>query len=350
VVIKRKTSNRLIVIGLVLAGFLIVFFVASRRYNQEKAYSPREFTSERRPTAKSPLATNSSKKEKISTEKESKSEKKQEIAVVGSDLEFIDNEVYMRADEILGEALFDQKYSNPRNFIQLKWHEGMSYKHAKRLITKDKLPILYKMLKDKNYASEWAKVATLIGYVSDDPCSVPVLLEYIKRDDKWNWNVADRATSIGRLLGKISALIWIGKIGGEQANIILKNSATEQGAAQLAKNWIEGQLPTSVKSKEEIIDYIRSNAVMGLIYSRKPENIEIARQLFTKEEARCRKNREETEFYRGSASAIAIQDFAEENGFDTYLNFLGTNQHINAMIPYLTKYLLNFDKNGENKE
>ncbi|MHC4333323.1 MAG: M56 family metallopeptidase [Planctomycetota bacterium] len=46
--------------------------------------------------------------------------------------------------------------------------QGMLFEEARRLIAKDKLPVLHKMLEDEAYASCWHNVARLIGYVSND--------------------------------------------------------------------------------------------------------------------------------------------------------------------------------------
>jgi hypothetical protein len=352
VILKKRIRKYVVFVGFVVMSVLVVLYVSFTCYNKITRFKPDspQSSSNRRLADMPPVTINDSQIKTAMSEEQLSSDKIAPGAATNHELEFIDKEVYRQAEEITGQALFDAKYSDPRNFIQLNWHEGISYKHAKRLITKNKLPVLYEMLEDVNYAPDWHKVATLIGYISEDPCSVPILLDYIKRDDKWNWNIADRAASIGRLLGKISALIGIGRIGGEQANIILRNSTTEEGATQLAKIWIEGQLPTSVKSKEEVVAYIKGRAAMGLISSRKPENIEIVRQLFAKEEAYCKENRKVTKFYKDLASAIAVQDFTEKNGYEAYLNLLGSGRYFNAMMPYVAKYMVNFEKNNENDE
>jgi len=339
--LKRRISKCFILVGLILTGLLVILYIASIDYKGQKAKSPQEFTGERRLAAKSPLAANNSQGEKISTGKESQSEKIQEVTVVDNELDFIDNEIYMQADEILGQVLFNEKYSDPHKFIQLQWYHGISYKHTKRLITKDKLPVLYEMLKDKTYAPYWHKVAKVIGYVSEDPCSVPLLLSYIERDDSWNWESVKKTVAYQRVMGKIGALVSIGRIGGPQAEIVLRNAITEEGAIRLAKSWIkEGLIPDSstFKSKENTIDIIMGRAAMGLVYAGGAENIEIVKRLFEKERAFCEKNKVTTRLYSGLVSAMARQDFIVENGLEAHLNLLGSSRFLNAMLPYHVKY------------
>jgi len=247
----------------------------------------------------------------------------------------------LSAEEALGRALFDAKYSDPRKFIRLKWHSGMPYKTARRLIKEDKLPLLYEMLEDKSYAPYWHKVARLIGYISDDPCSVPVLLQYFQRDDSWNWKSVDRTTGIPRLMGKISALAWIGKNRAGIADIILRQAVTEKSAEKLAADWIGDNLvqgSSTFKSKENVVALIRNSAAKGLVYSGKRENIEIVKKLYAQEDAYCRTNRKTSTLHNGLVEAMAIEDFIREKSLESLLNTFGASNHLDIMIPYLTKY------------
>ncbi len=274
------------------------------------------------------------------SEKQSPSNEETLDSTTSPGVEFIDSEVLQQADEALGEALFDIKYSDPRKFVKLKWHSGMPYKTARRLIKEDKLPLLYEMLEDKSYAPYWHKVARLIGYISDDPCSVPVLLQYFQRDDSWNWKSVDRTTGIPRLMGKISVLAWIGKNRAGLADIILRQAVTEKSAEKLAADWIGDNLvqgSSTFKSKENVVALIRSSAAKGLVYSGKRENIEIVKKLYAQEDAYCRTNRKTTTLHNGLVEAMAIEDFIREKSLESFLNIENSN-YLNVMIPYFTKY------------
>ena len=107
---------------------------------------------------------------------------------------------------------------------------GLNYNSINALLPKDKLPVLYGLLDDELYAPYWGNISTVIGNVSDDPNTVPILLNYFKRDDgeKLNW-----------MQGKIWTLAHIGKIGGDAADSILRKAITKEGARELAKDWLD---------------------------------------------------------------------------------------------------------------
>jgi hypothetical protein len=123
------------------------------------------------------------------------------------ELNFIDDEILKQSKSKASFAFFKSEYGDPRKFVTLKWHDGMSYDLTCRLITKDKLPMLYQMLNDKDYAPYWHNVARVIGYISNDSNSVPVLLSYFQRDD---------GSEVSSLVGKIWSIALIGKIGGDK--------------------------------------------------------------------------------------------------------------------------------------
>ena len=338
---NKRMRNCLIPVGLTVAGCLIILCMV---------YLPKQVKTKdtQDKTVDSGLlyepAVNNIEPviEKTVSEKQSPSNEETLDSTTSPGFEFIDSEVLQQADEALGEALFDAKYSDPRKFIRLKWHSGMPYKTARRLINEDKLPLLYEMLEDKSYAPYWHKVALLIGYVSEDPNSVLVLLHYFQRDDSWNWkSVNRRPTGYQRIIGKISSLMWIGKIGGNAADIILRDAITKQGAARLANAWIERELlpnSSTFKSTENTIMVIRGRAAKGLAYSGKRENIDIVKQLYAQEDAYCRKNKKVTTLYNGLVDAMAIQAFIAENSRENLLNALGTINYLEVLGPYIDKY------------
>jgi len=337
---NKRMRNCLIPIGLTVAGCLIVLCMVYLP-KQVKTKDTQDKTVDSGFISKPAVNNIEHVIEKAVSEKQSPSDEETLGSTTSPGFEFIDSEVLQQADEALGEALFDAKYSDPRNFVRLKWFSGMPYKTARRLIKEDKLPLLYEMLEDKSYAPYWHKVALLIGYVSEDPNSVPVLLHYFQRDDSWNWKSVDRMVGIPRIGGKVSALKWIGKIGGDEADIILRDAVTEQGAARLANAWIEGDLlpnSSTFESKENVVELIRGRAAKGLVYSGRPENIDIVKLLYAQEDAYCRTNRKVTRLYNGLVDAMATQAFIAENSRESLLNISGASNHLDIIEPYIRKY------------
>lgn len=346
---KMITRNRLILISLIVASCLIMLFIVYLKGQGVQPTNTKDLQSgsdynEPHPlsAAESTVAAPESVSKPTRIEMQPPPKESLVRSISDRDLELIDNEVYAQGEEALGRALFDAKYSDPRNFVQLKWYSGMSYKTARRLIKKKNLTLLHEMLDDKSYAPYWHQVALLIGYVSEDPNSVPVLLHYFQRDDSWNWKSVDRRpTGYQKIIGKISSLMWIGKIGGDEANVILRDAVTKQGAARLANAWIEGKLlpnSSTFKSRENTIMVIRARAAKGLAYSGKPENIAIVKQLYAQEDAYCIKNKKVTTLYNGLVDAMAIQAFIAENRRENLLNTLGTINYLEVLGPYIDKY------------
>ena len=187
----------------------------------------------------------------------------------------------------------------------------MDYGIVRKTLKSDKLPLLYEMLNDKKYVDSWSIIAQIIGYVSKDPNSIPILLEYFQRDDSWSWESINLnnnnnsgfnknyAKKRARIAGKISTLGWMGIIGGEKANNILREAVTQEGAEKLAIAWIKKILipdSSTFKSKSETINYIRQRAIIGLMYSQDSENISTIRKLYEIEEAKCREKRKNNIF------------------------------------------------------
>ncbi|MHC4498355.1 MAG: M56 family metallopeptidase, partial [Planctomycetota bacterium] len=211
--------------------------------------------------------------------------------------------------------------------------KGMVFQNAQRLIAKDKLPLLHKMLEDEAYASCWHNVARLIGYISNNPNSVPVLLHYFKRADDPDFD------SIDSLAGKIWTLVFVGQIGGPQADSVLRQALTDEGAAQLAKAWINGQLVQDTPfwdDRNSVITFIRSCAANGLVLSRKQENIDIVRQLY----ADCRTGKENNQpLEQYLVESLAIHDFITKNGLEAFLSLdISGTAMLKALGPYLQKY------------
>jgi len=258
-------------------------------------------------------------------------------------------EIYTESEYSMDKALYVRKYSDPREFVKLVWFGGIPYRQARRLIKKDKLPLLYKMLGDSHYSNDWHKIARLIGYVSEDVNSVPLLLEYFERDDSWNWKgIEENGLGHTKLLGKIDALQWLGTIGGPLSDKVLREAITEEGAARLAKAWLgDGLLTTSslFNTAANTIVLIRGRAAMGLALTTKPKNIDLLKQFYEEEAASCRSNKKKTLLYSEFVSAMVVQDFIATNDREAYLNLLGTPEpRLTALRPYWMKLKQHFKK------
>jgi hypothetical protein len=206
------------------------------------------------------------------------------------------------------------------------------YSETREVITKDKLPILYELLDDDEYAPYWEKVVRAIGYVSDDPDSVNVLLNYIQRNDN---KKLDRFS----ITSKPDAFAMIGLIGGDMADSILRKSVTKEGARELTKDWIDEPLPETVDTAR-MIRLIQISSLIGLVFSGKPENLALVEKLYNEQKEISIRNHGNTELMLTLIDAMVDKDYIADTGLQNFLN-MNSNTLISALSPYLEKY--NFD-------
>ncbi len=228
------------------------------------------------------------------------------------------------------------KYSDPRQFVKMHGDQGFPYGMAKIYIWKDQLPMLHEMLEDANYAPHWPTVARLIGYVSDDPNSIPLLLNYLKKDDS---NYFRTPGEVGNLLGKIWTPAYIGMIGGDQADTILREAVTSEGAAKLAENWIDGPLVGNNdrwSDKEEVLLYLRNAVLHGLVCTGKKENIELVKGMYFAKGADMERNIKMRMYL---LDAVTKSEYIGHHGREAFFELQG-NSHklLGALQPYIMKY------------
>jgi hypothetical protein len=141
------------------------------------------------------------------------------------------------------------------------------------------IQLLHEMLMDPADQHLWGSVYTMLGYLSKNPASVDAMMDYFQRADEWNVNPNEptaRAMGRRRVTEKMLALQWIGRIDPERATPILQKALTLQGAEELAAKWInDPRLPEFSLTRAQTIGFIRGYAGKGLIFTQKPENIDL---------------------------------------------------------------------------
>ena len=244
--------------------------------------------------------------------------------------------IFAQSQEALDKVVFDQRYSDCREFIKLQWLNGIPYRQTRRLLEEDSLAALYQMLEDPQYASRWPDIAKIIGFISEDANSVPELVNYIRRREDWSTVRTDRE-GVARIVGKVKTLLWVGLVGGETANTLLRKAVTLEGARELAKEWIDGELPGSFGNKRsELVELIQGSAAIGIVHSQHAENMRLVEQEYRQVHADCEKNKVATEYYNQLCDAMAIRDLIAEKGMKEYLGSLGAGG--NELSPYLKRY------------
>jgi hypothetical protein len=212
---------------------------------------------------------------------------------------------------------------------------GMPYNLVKERIKKDQLPLLYRLLDDEEYAPYWHNIARIIGYISDDTNSVPVLLQYFQRDD---------GSKVESIAGKIWSIALIGKIGGATADAVLRKALTREGIEELAKSWIneekwsKGRAPLG---KDFAIRYTRNAAIQGLVYTGKPENWKLVEKLYNEQKEISTKEQKQTDMMAPLVDAMATKAFIADNNNEVEAYFrLDRQAGVGPLRPYLDKYSL----------
>jgi hypothetical protein len=211
---------------------------------------------------------------------------------------------------------------------------AMPYSIARNNVSKDQVPALHKMLRDKKYASYWHNIARTIGYISDDPNSVYALLDYFQRDDSWNLD------SYVKLLGKVESISYMGYIGGPSASMIMRSCATSDGAQEMARNWIDKDYANNFPAfqvKEKVIDRIRYSALIGLALTGTQENKTFITSIYEQERTYCEANKVKTYSFQMTADVMALQDYISQNSTEAYKNLPEEEKGI-AILSNLSKY------------
>lgn len=218
---------------------------------------------------------------------------------------------------------------------------GMNFVKLKETIKKDQLPLLYQLLADATYAPYWHNIARIIGFISDDPNSIPVLLTYFQRND---------GSMVESVSGKIYSIALIGKIGSEKADPILKKALTKEGAQELAKLWINDEKwkKSDIITKDRAIESIQQAAISGLVFSGKKENWDLVEKLYNEQKEISLKTGKQTDIMSALVDAMSIKALIADNKNDVESYFrIDSQVKFQALRPYIEKYSL---RNASNEK
>ena len=252
-----------------------------------------------------------------------------------NELAFMEEEISNEEAAGLRRAFSEAMNKNLTTQEYIKKHQNgpLRYSQTRELISKDDLPILYELLDDDEYAPNWRAAVETIGFISDDPESVNVLLKFIQRNDNDKLNK-------NSIYSKICAFAMIGLIGGDTADSILRKSVTEEGARELAKDWIDEQVPGSFDS-ERMVSVLQQYSLQGLVLSGKPENITLVEKLYNDEKEASLNNNQISNLMWALIDAMAIKDYITDAGLDTYMDKKVSGTALGAALgKYINKYMI----------
>lgn len=231
----------------------------------------------------------------------------------------------------------------------------VTYYEAKR-IPKEKIPCLYPLLADRNYACSWGNVATLIAFLGEGDEAVNAMLDYIQRSDPLD--LVPERNRDELIAGKIRAVSGVGFLKGEKVDDFLKEMLTPKGATSCVSSWGYNILPRMWQDQREYMSImLRGKAAQGLVYTQKKDNIRIVKTLYDttlaelssdlKErqkifpEAKVTRkdlNQVEVALLSQLVDAMAIRDFIKKNGLQAYYEIHNSEREGHYLHPYLRKH------------
>lgn len=227
-----------------------------------------------------------------------------------------------------------------RNDLETYLRLGMqlSYPRVRRDLGPKDLSRLHAMLPDPSEVARWGKIARLIGYLSDDRASVPLIIAYVRRSEDVADALREKDDCRQAIMSKLVVCESLGFVGGPDADRFLRHAFSVQGAEELVNGWEAGGdvLKSFKDGRQDLIELVRGWVAVGLVATKSPENIRLVEDLYRTEHAKCEKSRASTQLHSGLVSALAIRDAITELGF--YPGQWDESEHDIRLSPYFEKY------------
>jgi hypothetical protein len=134
-------------------------------------------------------------------------------------------------------------------------------------------PALLAFLLDDAYRPIWPDLVTVVTLKNEPAITVPVLIQYIKQPDRYEFHEVDKLT------GKFLAVEYLGLLGGGDVELLLRQCITTDGAREVGKAWLSGPMPSPYESEYDPVNAMLIRAARGLIYTGTPENAAFVEQL-----------------------------------------------------------------------
>jgi len=246
-------------------------------------------------------------------------------------------------DRAPSDRLMVNRLDDPREFIKANWQNGIPYDLLKGCIQKDEVPILYDLLKDSSYRPHWPMVARVIGLVSDDVNSVPVLVNYMRLNDCDS--LSDHMFGL-----KVRTPIYYGIVGGDKAKEILLRAITEDGAKDLMKGWVGSE--RAHQQWERNIRRVRNAAYLGLAFLNEPDTNALIEQHYQRELALLPTytNWESCELFDGLVEAMVQIAHIKDVGKEKAVAVANAGGSRDILRPYYDRYIPPTPKTPEQEE
>jgi hypothetical protein len=232
-----------------------------------------------------------------------------------------------------------------------------SVRYEQREVTAEQISQLQNMLMADRYRDLWPEIAVFVGEFSQSQETVPILIDYIKRDDLGSIDaIIEQAEMKGsadvfkrlerKKWAKMRCLRSIGIIGGDVAKEFLLAAVTEEGAQDLGRAWYDGEgIPT-----EHVLRSVRYSVLKGLVYLRDPEVNATIDTLYARMVADF-ENWEQSRFLSGLIDAMAYKECIRDIGLKRFLSIqdYGHSRCLSLLSPYLDRYSVHTSMPRQNR-
>ena len=226
---------------------------------------------------------------------------------------------------------------------------GVGCKEVRENTGPGDLQILCSFLSEGEHTASWRTIVWMIGFIgTEGDGAVATLRDYLTRKETRCPGMWDLA------FGKTQALLGLGLIGGQEAENVLRQAFTPEGARDLTKAWSAEDLGGQQREDPDwIVVHTRGNAAQGLVYTCQPEDTKAVEDLYNELDERMSHNphfqgnfadnagklsveeQRDDVLYGYLVSAMAIKDLIAEVGMPAYRDMLGTDEERAALRPYL---------------
>jgi hypothetical protein len=225
-----------------------------------------------------------------------------------------------------------EKLRDLEGFIKHPWPKGEpQYRQSREFVSPQSVPRLHAMLKDPAWAAYWGTIAYVIGHISDDEASVPILLDYAQRKEDFSGMTPTEATI--KIGPRFRVIRWLGRIGGPEATKALRAAVTVEGSQKIAEAWADDRrLLVYWDGKHAAGKLIADSATVGLVLTRDPDNIKMVERIYQEGIALPR-------LVPYGAYALALNRVIEQRGLENVLSILNTEEEAEVVRPITIEYM-----------
>lgn len=266
----------------------------------------------------------------------------------GKTYENLDDQKLSKAtrQEGLGDVNY-QRHQNilktPKLLVALDDDHAPYYALSQQFDESD-LPSFIECLVDKGSSALICRqAANYIGLISKrgNDKAIGGLMEYFRQPVDWKRWSDNKSEMSAQVVAKWNALLWIGAIGGEDAEKYLLHVMTLDGAEEQAKEWLDG-VPEVVFKRDSVLDNLRGSAANGLAFSANPSIHKMIVSEYNREKASLMaKNQVASGYFYQLCDAMARTDVLKEIGSEKHkMLYDGKGGYSDMYGKYVGKYMI----------